>query len=99
MTVRKEINVATRQFVKYLNRKLHEVGSKETYVSMAELGDIVASGVAVEIVDDATGEDLTTATLARILYDRCREGYPIRREAIQKLLIEGKTKPRAHKAA
>jgi len=87
-----------RKFVKYRNRKLHEEGSPEPYVSMSDLGDVVAAGVEVRVIDDATGKDLTLLTLARILYDRCREGYPVRPEAVQKLLVELK-KPRASRAA
>lgn len=61
-----------RSFVKYANRKMHEQGSKESYITMAELADIIGTGVEVEILDDATGEDLTLAVMARILYDLCR---------------------------
>jgi polyhydroxyalkanoate synthesis regulator protein len=91
--------IQMRKFVKYRNRKLHENGSKKSYFSMQELGDVVAAGAEVSIVDDATGEDLTTMTLARILYDRCREGYPVRTEAIQKILIESRSRPKAGKVA
>ena len=67
-----------RKFVKYGNRKLHEEGSLASYVSMSELGYIVAAGQEISVVDDLTGCDLTAATLARILYDRCRDGYAVR---------------------
>lgn len=87
-----------RKFVKYGNRKLHEEGSLASYVSMSELGYIVAAGQEISVVDDLTGCDLTAATLARILYDRCRDGYAVRPDAIQKLLVESK-KLKASKAA
>ena len=90
--------MATRKFVKYRNRKIHEDGSAEAYVSMADLGDIVATGAEVEVVDDSTGDDLTVLTLARILYERCREGYAVRPRDIQKIIVDG-TKPRTSKAA
>lgn len=88
-----------RKFVKYRNRKLHEEGSKEAYLSMQELGDVVASGGEVVVVDDGTGEDLTAMTLARILYDRCREGHPVDPKAIQKILVDSRSRPRTGKAA
>ena len=90
--------MAPRKFVKYLNRKIHEEGSRKTYVSMVELGHIVAQGHDVLIVDDATGEDVTLLTLARILYERCRDGYAVMPEAIAQLITAGK-RPRTSKAA
>jgi polyhydroxyalkanoate synthesis regulator protein len=90
--------MTTRKFVKYRNRKLHEEGSEESYVSMAGLGDIVASGADVVVEDDRTGEDLTVMTLARILYDRCREGYTVKAAALKEILVDAR-KPKASKAA
>ena len=79
-----------RKFVKYRNRKLHEEGSEESYVSMADLGDVVASGAEVLVVDDRTGEDLTAMTLARILYDRCREGCAVKVAALREILVDAR---------
>jgi polyhydroxyalkanoate synthesis regulator protein len=61
-----------RKFVKYANRKLHEAGADNSYVTMAELLVIVANGDDVEVLDDQTGEDITAFVLARLVYDRCR---------------------------
>lgn len=82
--------MAVRKFVKYRNRKLHEEGSEISYVSMADLGDIVASGAEVVVEDDRTREDLTTMTLARILYDRCRDGWKVPASAIRDLLRDSR---------
>lgn len=60
-----------RKFVRYRNRKMHEVGSMTMHVSMDDLGAVVDGGDDIEIIDDSTGEDLTVAVLARILYNRC----------------------------
>lgn len=65
--------IGKRKFVKYRNRKIHELGSDQSYVSMEEIAVVVEKGEDVEVVEDATGKDLTLVTLARILYDRCRE--------------------------
>lgn len=61
-----------RKFVKYANRKVHEIGSEEPYVSMDDVAAFVRAGDDVEVTDDATGKDITAATLARIVYDTCR---------------------------
>jgi polyhydroxyalkanoate synthesis regulator protein len=71
----KEIMTATkskRKFVKYANRKLHEVGKDNPYMKMDELLVIVADGDSVEVLDDQTGDDITAFVLARLVYDRCR---------------------------
>ena len=90
--------MTVRKFVKYRNRKLHEEGSETSYVSMAELGDIVAAGTEGVGADDRTGEDLTMMTLARILYDRCRDGYQVRASALRDLLRDSR-RGKATKAA
>jgi polyhydroxyalkanoate synthesis regulator protein len=61
-----------RKFVKYANRKLHEAGEDNPYVTMGELLAIVAKGDLVEVIDDQTGSDITAFVLARLVYDRCR---------------------------
>lgn len=61
-----------RKFVKYENRKIHEIGSSEHYVTMDGLADIVARGEDVEIIDDQTGKDVTSTMLARLVYDASR---------------------------
>lgn len=61
-----------RKFVKYANRKLHEEGEDNPYVTMSELLAIVAKGDEVLVVDDQTGDDITAFVLARLVYDRCR---------------------------
>ncbi len=82
-----------RSFVKYANRKMHEQGSEESYVSMAELGDIIASGAEVEVIDDATGEDLTLVVMARILYDLCRRDVETcEPKVLQRIIVASRSK-------
>jgi polyhydroxyalkanoate synthesis regulator protein len=79
---------AKRKFVKYVNRKLHEAGEDNSYVTMEELLVIVAKGDEVEITDDQTGEDITCFVLARLIYDRCRmdkRAYNV--DALRKILM------------
>lgn len=61
-----------RIFVRYGNRKLHEQGSRKTYVSMSYLLKIVSSGESIQVLEDTTGKDLTAYTLGRLIFDRCR---------------------------
>jgi polyhydroxyalkanoate synthesis regulator protein len=86
--------MAIRKFVRYRNRKMHEVGSMMMHVSMDELGALVEKGEIIEVIDDATGEDLTVAVLARILYNRCmRDSTAVEEKVLRGLIID------AHKRA
>lgn len=70
-TVKKSV---PRAFVRYANRKLHEIGEGRPYTTMEELLAIVAAGELIKITDDDTGEDMTARILARLIYDRSRMG-------------------------
>lgn len=77
-----------RHFVKYKNRKLHEIGERNPYVRMEQLQEIVAAGNPVEIRDDETGEDVTAFVLARLVYEHTRtdhEAYTT--ENLRKLIM------------
>lgn len=79
---------APRQFVRYRNRKLHEVGDGNPYTTMEELLKIVTTGAAVVVIDDETGDDITAFTLSRLVYDRSRmdrAAYKV--SDLQKLLM------------
>ena len=60
------------QIKKYANRKLYDTTDKR-YISLAEIGELVKRGDEVSIVDNTTGEDLTSAILAQLLARDRRE--------------------------
>lgn len=60
-----------RKYQKYENKKLYDLDTGE-YVSMLELGDVVASGESVRVTCHRTGGDVTLEALARALCDRLR---------------------------
>lgn len=64
--------MSKRKFVKYRNRKLHEIGKASSYITMEGLLEVVAGGEEIEVVDDDTGADLTAFTMARLVYERSR---------------------------
>ncbi len=58
--------MAMRKFVKYQNRKMHEVGSPSTYVSMDDVGAVAAAGDDVEFYltrEDGAGTDTMAASV------------------------------------
>ncbi len=53
---------------KYENRRLYDtVGSR--YVNLEEVAEMIRSGADVQVVDAATGEDLTRVVLTQIIVD------------------------------
>jgi polyhydroxyalkanoate synthesis repressor PhaR len=53
---------------RYTNRKLYDT-ERSSYVTLEEIADMVRAGEEVRIVDNRTGEDLTTVTMAQIVYE------------------------------
>lgn len=53
---------------RYSNRKLYDT-ERSCYVTLDEIAEMVRGGEDVSIIDNKTGEDLTTVTLAQIVYE------------------------------
>lgn len=53
---------------RYTNRKLYDT-ERSCYVTLDEIAEMVREGDDVRIIDNRTGEDLTTVTLAQIVYE------------------------------
>jgi polyhydroxyalkanoate synthesis repressor PhaR len=52
---------------RYTNRKLYHHEDRR-YVTLEEIGQMVRDGDEIQVVDYATGEDLTNATLLQVLF-------------------------------
>ncbi|MBU6161118.1 MAG: transcriptional regulator [Myxococcales bacterium] len=64
---------------RYSNRKLYDT-ERSCYVTLDEIAVMVRQGEEVSIIDNRTGEDLTTVTLAQIVFEeekRDRRMLPI----------------------
>ena len=72
MTRRIRVRVVTRVVRRYGNRKLYDTHARR-YVTLDGLRRLVAAGHDVEVVDQATGEDLTALTLAQVILEGVRE--------------------------
>ena len=53
---------------RYANRKLYDT-ERSCYVTLDEIADMVRHGEDISIVDNRNGDDLTTVTLAQIVYE------------------------------
>lgn len=65
-----------RRIKRYNNRKLYDTESSE-YVSLSDIAELVRSGDTVEVVDNATGEDLTAQTLTQIILEEGKNGHQV----------------------
>jgi polyhydroxyalkanoate synthesis repressor PhaR len=62
----------TRRIIKrYTNRKLYDTKDSR-YVTLAQIAELVRSGEEVQIIDNATKEDKTEATLALIISEEVK---------------------------
>lgn len=53
---------------RYQNRKLYDT-SDSCYVTLEDIGEMIKLGEDVQIVDNTTKEDLTSITLAQIIFE------------------------------
>jgi hypothetical protein len=97
---------AIRHFKKYANRKFYDL-DKGRYVSLLDVGDVIAEGEEIDVICDRTSRDLTFETLARTLHERTRAYFaamarkgkaadePMPRESMSRLirLIPASVKP------
>jgi polyhydroxyalkanoate synthesis repressor PhaR len=57
-----------RVIKRYQNRKLYDT-QNSCYVTLDEIGQMVKAGEDVKIIDNRTGDDLTTVTLTQIIFE------------------------------
>ena len=55
-----------RKIKKYANRKLYDTTDKH-YVSLDRLSELIKEGEAVQIIDNTTGEDITSSVVSQLL--------------------------------
>lgn len=65
-------DAAERVITRYDNRKLYDPQTRR-YVTLADLAGMVASGLEVKVLDQRTGEDLTSAVLAQVILEGIKE--------------------------
>ena len=61
-----------RRIKRYDNRKLYDAAARR-YITLGDLGGLVARGEELTVTDQRTGEDLTSLTLAQVLLEGLRQ--------------------------
>jgi polyhydroxyalkanoate synthesis repressor PhaR len=72
---------------KYANRRLYDT-STSRYINLEDIAALVRNGKDVQIVDAATGEDLTRVTLTQVIVEDARDqpaGLPL--ELLRQLIV------------
>ncbi|MBK8432648.1 MAG: pesticidal protein Cry15Aa [Chloroflexi bacterium] len=54
---------------RYPNRKLYDTEAKQ-YITLDGISDLIREGTEVQVLDHATGEDLTTVILTQIIFEQ-----------------------------
>ncbi len=54
---------------RYSNRKLYDTDAKR-YITLEGIADLIRRGEDIRVIDNVTGEDLTTLTLTQIILDQ-----------------------------
>ena len=62
-----------RVIKRYANRKLYDTEAS-AYVSLADVAALVRQGETVEVIDKATGKDLTAQILTQIILESGKRG-------------------------
>jgi polyhydroxyalkanoate synthesis repressor PhaR len=66
----------SRLIKRYDNRKLYDTEAR-AYVSLPELARLVRQGETVQVLDNATGADLTAPTLTQVILDEGKRGQSL----------------------
>ncbi len=78
-----------RTIKRYANRKLYDTQDSR-YVTLDQISDMIRNGEDVKVVDNSTKEDLTSVTLAQIIFEeekRRRSFLPL--SALRKVIQSG----------
>lgn len=70
---------------RYTNRKLYDTGESR-YVTLDEIAEMVKQGVEVKIIDNRTKEDLTSVTLAQIVFEEEKKKSQMPLEMLREII-------------
>jgi len=54
---------------RYSNRKLYDTDAKQ-YITLEGIAELIQQGEEVQVIDNATGEDLTAVTLTQVIFEQ-----------------------------
>ena len=85
---------ATRIIKRYENRKLYEAAARR-YVTLEDLAQMIAEGGDLQVLDQKTGEDITTLVLAQVVLEGVKQrSASVPRQVLARLIRLGSGLPR-----
>ncbi len=73
---------------RYANRKLYNTQSSR-YITLKGISELIENGDEVRVIDNETGEDITSVALSQILVDSEREGRKVPKSLLTDLFQRG----------
>jgi polyhydroxyalkanoate synthesis repressor PhaR len=73
---------------RYTNRKLYDT-VESRYVTLDEIAEMIKAGAEVQIIDNRTKEDLTSVTLAQIIFEEEKKTSKMSLETLRDLIRHG----------
>ncbi len=73
---------------RYTNRKLYDT-VESRYVTLDEIGQMIKAGAEVKIIDNRSKEDLTSITLAQIIFEEEKKTSKMSLETLRDLIRHG----------
>jgi polyhydroxyalkanoate synthesis repressor PhaR len=81
--------MATERTIKrYSNRKLYDTRDSR-YVTLEQIARMIREGDEIRVVENATGQDLTAATMAQIIFEEEKRGPHLPIEGLRRIIQVG----------
>ncbi len=81
----------SRIIKRYENRKLYDTEDRQ-YVSFDDIAALVRRGVDVQVVDNTSGDDITTQTLTQVIFEEGKKGRnPLSKDMLHDMIRFGNT--------
>lgn len=81
----------SRLIKRYENRKLYDTAERQ-YVSLEEIAGLIRQGADVQVIDNNSGEDITTQTLTQVILEEGKKGRnPLSKDLLHDLIRLGNT--------
>ena len=80
--------MATRTIKRYSNRKLYDT-TDSRYVTLQQIAQMIRNGDEIRVTDKTTQQDLTTATLAQIIFEEEKRAPKLPVEGLRRIIRTG----------